>query len=144
MDEMWRSQANCLRAPDPTIFDELTPSEASITAASKDPHPRIAEAVAYCVWCPVKAECIGDAMKSTDFPISGVRGGIYIGVKAAKGHFSTARKAAGIYNTRSSQTHCPQNHEFTPENTRTQPNGSRSCIACNRARSVARRRREAA
>lgn len=28
------------------------------------------------------------------------------------------------------RTHCPQGHEFTPENTRTPPSGGRKCIAC--------------
>lgn len=30
-------------------------------------------------------------------------------------------------------THCPNGHEFTPENTRTPPSGGRKCIECARA-----------
>jgi formylmethanofuran dehydrogenase subunit E len=30
----------------------------------------------------------------------------------------------------SHKTHCKRGHEFTPDNTRTRPNGHRTCIAC--------------
>lgn len=29
--------------------------------------------------------------------------------------------------------HCPQNHEYTPENTLTRPNGHRRCRTCSNA-----------
>lgn len=40
------------------------------------------------------------------------------------------------------KTHCPRDHEYTPENTYIQPNGSRYCRTCRReASSRARRAR---
>lgn len=48
------------------------------------------------------------------------------------------RRAAGI-------THCPQGHEYSPENTRLNKSGARNCRACQRARLRAyRMRRKAA
>jgi hypothetical protein len=38
-------------------------------------------------------------------------------------------------------THCPNGHEYTPENTWLRSNGHRQCRACNRERARARRRR---
>ena len=35
-------------------------------------------------------------------------------------------------------THCPNEHEYTPENTDRRPDGSRRCRACHRARERAR------
>lgn len=37
------------------------------------------------------------------------------------------------------KTHCPQGHEYTPENTRVSKNGHRRCLTCDRARDRARR-----
>lgn len=37
------------------------------------------------------------------------------------------------------KTHCPQNHEYTPDNTYTDKNGYRHCRTCRRERMVARR-----
>lgn len=39
-------------------------------------------------------------------------------------------------------THCPQGHEYTPENTYMHPRGSRICRECGRERNRAARRRE--
>lgn len=36
------------------------------------------------------------------------------------------------------KTHCPQGHEYTPENTYTRPDGTRRCQACHRQREAAR------
>lgn len=35
------------------------------------------------------------------------------------------------------KTHCPQDHEYTPENTRVNSNGERVCIPCARAACLA-------
>lgn len=41
-------------------------------------------------------------------------------------------------------THCPQGHEYTPENTYTTKKGSRHCIACSRQRTREWRKRKRA
>lgn len=38
---------------------------------------------------------------------------------------------------RAKQTHCLRGHEFTPENTRRNKNGTRICVTCNRERCAA-------
>lgn len=38
----------------------------------------------------------------------------------------------GAAKQRAAQTHCKWGHEFTPENTYVQPNGTRACKACRR------------
>jgi hypothetical protein len=40
------------------------------------------------------------------------------------------------------KTHCPQGHEYSPENTRIERDGSRKCRTCDNARCMERRRRE--
>lgn len=44
-----------------------------------------------------------------------------------------------------SRTHCPQNHELTPENTRTYPTAyggvNRQCVTCSRTRASEQRRK---
>lgn len=44
-------------------------------------------------------------------------------------------------NQNSNKTHCPHNHEYTPENTYVSPKGQRICTTCSRERT--RRHREA-
>lgn len=38
----------------------------------------------------------------------------------------------GLMDRNSQKTHCKRGHEFTPENTRTRPNGHRTCKECMR------------
>lgn len=38
------------------------------------------------------------------------------------------------------KTHCPREHEYTAENTRVEPSGSRRCRTCDRLRTRARKR----
>lgn len=59
------------------------------------------------------------------------------GENVLRGHGPTARHAR--------LTHCPQGHEYTPENTRIQPTGGRICRACHKVHSTnsARKRRGA-
>jgi hypothetical protein len=48
-----------------------------------------------------------------------------------------AENVNNSHNANKWKTHCPRDHEYTPENTRTQAKGntiSRSCIACERER----------
>lgn len=42
------------------------------------------------------------------------------------------RRAQMHYGIGCAVTHCPQGHEYTPENTYIEPKGSRSCIKCRR------------
>lgn len=37
-----------------------------------------------------------------------------------------------LYLVSGAKTHCPQRHEYTPENTYVRPNGSRQCRTCKR------------
>lgn len=53
-----------------------------------------------------------------------------------------AENVNNSHNSNARKTHCPRNHEYTPENTRTQRKGntiSRKCIACERERESARK-----
>lgn len=54
-----------------------------------------------------------------------------------------ARNPEGINNTARLRTHCPQNHEYTPENTRIY-RGKRNCRACARTHTANYRARKAA
>jgi hypothetical protein len=42
---------------------------------------------------------------------------------------------------RRNRTHCPQNHDYTPENTYVSTSGSRHCVECNRTKSREYQRR---
>lgn len=53
-----------------------------------------------------------------------------------------AENVRNSHNANQWKTHCPRNHEYTPENTRTQVKGnttSRKCIDCEQERERARR-----
>jgi hypothetical protein len=52
-----------------------------------------------------------------------------------RGEGSTGRRAR--------QTHCVHGHEFTSENTRRAPNGTRHCRTCDRQRTRTAKRRQA-
>ena len=47
---------------------------------------------------------------------------------------NTRRGLTGIMNK--SKTHCPQGHEYTPENTYVEPKGSRHCKTCVRTQNA--------
>ncbi len=52
-------------------------------------------------------------------------------------HAENVRRGnTGIANR--SKTHCKRDHEFTPENTRLDKRGSRTCLTCQKARNQAR------
>lgn len=58
-------------------------------------------------------------------------------------HRENIRRSHGPVAERAAATVCKHGHAFTPENTRTRPNGTRACITCCRARcnaTAARRR----
>lgn len=46
-----------------------------------------------------------------------------------------------LYLVSGAKTHCPQRHEYTPENTYVRPNGKRQCLPCKRAQLLAWRAR---
>jgi hypothetical protein len=52
---------------------------------------------------------------------------------------SRKRSDAGTPNGQ--KTHCPANHEYTPENTLVGKDGKRRCLTCRRARNAAYKRR---
>ena len=55
---------------------------------------------------------------------------------------TSAENVNRSHNSNASKTHCPKNHEYTPENTRLQRRGNttiRKCIACEREREHARK-----
>jgi hypothetical protein len=47
--------------------------------------------------------------------------------------------ARGTQNWNGAKTHCPQQHEYTPENTRRDKKNRRYCLACMRDKAAARR-----
>lgn len=58
-------------------------------------------------------------------------------------HRENCRRGNGWAGTNARKTHCPQGHEYTPENTKLifkkgQPNGGRNCRECRRVRSKAK------
>lgn len=56
-------------------------------------------------------------------------------------HVENLRRADVAYGIRTAVTHCPQNHEYTQENTRLY-RGRRNCRACARIKERARRLRK--
>lgn len=64
----------------------------------------------------------------------------------AVSHRENCRRGNGWAGLNARKTHCPQGHEYTPENTKivfkkTQPNGGRVCRACRREKNAEKLRR---
>ena len=58
-------------------------------------------------------------------------------------HLEVVTRAENSRRTGGGHTHCPQGHEWTPENTRRSPNKpGRECRACDRIRARERRARQ--
>lgn len=47
-------------------------------------------------------------------------------------HLEVVTLAENLRRAKAAITHCPQGHEYTPENTYRYPDGRRRCIACRR------------
>lgn len=59
-------------------------------------------------------------------------------IEQAERHLTAWRSRQAAYvHPMSQRTHCPQGHEYTPENTRLNTNGARVCLACRRAQGMA-------
>lgn len=85
-------------------------------------------AIAMCGGCPVRDECRAYAEELN--PEWGIWGGLDYSPRGRMGRMNAAK------------THCPQSHEYTPENTRHSKSG-RKCRACD-AITTAKRRGKAA
>ena len=66
-DTYWRDHAACSGA-DPRLFDEPSRDE-----SPSDAHQRIQRATAICAGCPVRNECLTEAIRCED---TGIRGGV--------------------------------------------------------------------
>lgn len=96
-------------------------------------------AILTCAMCPVIGQCAAEAVASGE--AWGIRAGIFHdGSSGADRRHREALTAIAEANgvkvpdpvrtspiANADKTHCKRGHEFTPENTRTQTNGGRSC-----------------
>jgi WhiB family redox-sensing transcriptional regulator len=116
---LWVVQAAC-RFANPKLFDVVSGADA-------------AAALSFCMVCPVKEECLQDALAQEVNP-DGVWGGTtQTERRKIRRYGSTGPVPEGMAAVNAAKTHCKRNHEFTPENTRWS-NGHRSCIACRELR----------
>lgn len=90
----WRAQAAC-RDADPALFEPLTSTEQTTYRHRPHAHPRIREALSYCAECPVRAQCLAEAVNETQFAAVGVWGGQHIGWSQAKRNLGNARRRTG-------------------------------------------------
>jgi len=120
----WAGQAAC-RSADPKLFD-----------ANSNLHAQVA--LSFCKACPVKEECLQDALDQQANP-EGVWGGTtHFERRRIRRYGSTETVAEGMAAINAAKTHCLRNHEYTPENTRWYK-GRRSCRECYNQRLRERR-----
>lgn len=81
LDTDWRKDAACAgKAADPNvgpIWDMLTNSESRQSQIDIYKIERIQRAISYCSFCPVRTECLNEAMSDDVCVRQGVYGGIY-------------------------------------------------------------------
>lgn len=69
----WRERAAC-RLADPALFSEPDSSEGSPGESGEERERRVAAAKRFCRGCPVRAECLADAVAKDDQ--AAIRGGL--------------------------------------------------------------------
>ena len=84
MSAAWQAEAACARSS-PELFLPLTAREAHGLGGNTHLHPRIREAMAVCVDCPVRAACLEAAVVGRE---AGVWGGRYL---SAASHWKAAK-----------------------------------------------------
>ncbi|MDJ0405849.1 WhiB family transcriptional regulator [Rhodococcus erythropolis] len=126
----WTEESLCSKSDNPDAWFPVS------TVKSHD------AAILTCAMCPVIGQCAAEAVASGE--TWGIRAGIFhdgsSGVDRRHREALTAiAEANGVKVpdpvrtspiANADKTHCKRGHEFTPENTRTQTNGGRSCRQC--------------
>lgn len=133
----WRDQAACA-APevDPGLFF----SADSTNRGPVSDEEREAAALAVCERCPVMEQCRAWALASGER--HGVWGGLTEGELEAR--IKLKERVASLTFPSGRKTECKYGHPFDKENTRLNPNGSRSCRACRRRIEEARQKQRSA
>lgn len=107
----WRDRAVCLNATDPNIFHPPPTDGDAIAEVIND----------YCDVCPVRAECLAEALAE----------GKQYGIRGGMGEIERTRLLR-----RDRGTECRHGHEYTAENTGRSRTGDRYCVTCKRAQEV--------
>ncbi|MDA3624289.1 WhiB family transcriptional regulator [Saccharopolyspora sp. WRP15-2] len=91
----WRASAAC-RGADPELFRQRSQTELKTFKHKPQAHPSLREAYGYCGRCPVREECLADALAETQFARVGVWGGVHFGFTEAERNLARAREAADL------------------------------------------------
>ncbi|WP_157405234.1 WhiB family transcriptional regulator [Actinopolyspora halophila] len=86
----WRRHAACAGA-DPELFSVQHQKTLNRVGYDLRRHPVTRQALEYCDRCPVKQECLNDALTETGFAAVGIWGGIHISWRAANANLAHAR-----------------------------------------------------
>lgn len=142
----WRDKAACA-APgiDPGLFFSPDSGERGRPRARCADDAREAAALAVCASCPVMEQCRAWAIQTGER--HGVWGGLTEGELEARVDLKercASLKASLQTFPNGRKTECKYGHPFDKENTRLNPNGSRSCRACRRRIEAARQKQRSA